>query len=70
MILNGSNIISIKNTYNLNLTKKINFIDNEIENSLENEIYAKRNENNIQLLDKNDYYLLFEVKKLKKKYHH
>ena len=67
LILNGSNIISIKNAYNLNLTNKINFIDNEIENSLENEIYAKRNENNIQLLDKNDYYLLFEVKKIEKK---
>ena len=31
------------------------------------EIYSKRNEEEVQLIDKNDYYLIFEISNLKKK---
>ena len=52
--------------YNLKLTKKYNFILETKDNELEEEIYSKRNEEKIQLLDKNDFFVLFEIKKIDK----
>ncbi len=64
-ILNGSSIENIKKKYNLNLEYLTNY-DGDGENIILKEIYQKRNGDKIQLLDKNDYFLLFEISKIKK----
>ena len=38
------------------------------ENELLKEIYSKRNSDKIQLIDKNDFYLLYEISNTKKYY--
>jgi len=65
-ILNGSNINEIAKKYNLNLLSKNNYRTKDNEDQILNEIYSKRNEDKIQLLDKNEYFLLFEVKNIEK----
>ncbi len=64
-ILNGFNIEDIKKKYNLELNY-INKYNNSGENEVFKEIYSKRNEDNIQLIDKNEYFLLFEISKKNK----
>ena len=64
-ILNGSGIENIKKKYNLNLEYSTSY-NGDGENKILREIYQKRNENKIQLIDKNDYFLLFEISKIKK----
>ena len=65
-ILNGSNIEDIKNNYNIKLKHFNNYKNSGENNEILKEIYKKRNEDKIQLIDKNDYYLLFEISKIKK----
>ena len=65
-ILNGFNIDQIKNKYNLATINKNNYTSNNEEDEILNEIYLKRNQEKIQLIDKNDYYLLYEIKKINK----
>ena len=64
-ILNGSGIENIKKKYNLNSEYYTSY-NGDGENKILKEIYQKRNEDKIQLLDKNDYFLLFEISKIKK----
>ena len=66
IILNGSNIEDIKKKYNLKLEYINNYNDDEQNNKILNEIYQKRNEDKIQLIDKNDYFLLYEISKINK----
>ena len=65
-ILNGSSIENIKKKYNLNFKNINSYNGDQDENKILKEIYQKRNEDKIQLLDKNDYFLLFEISKIKK----
>ena len=65
-ILNGLNINDIAKQYGINLISKNNYRIDENEEETLKEIYAKRNEDNIQLVDKNDYFLLFEISKINK----
>ncbi len=65
-ILNGSNIEEIKNKYNLNLEYFSNYNNDNEDNEILKEIYLKKNSDKIQLIDKNDYYLLFEISKINK----
>jgi len=65
-ILNGSNIEDIKKKYNLKLEYFNNYNNNDEKNEILNEIYQKKNDDKIQLIDKNDYYLLYEISKIKK----
>jgi len=65
-ILNGFNINDIAKKYNLNLISKINYRDDKNEEKNLKEIYSKRNEDKVQLIDKNDYFLLFEISKINK----
>ena len=65
-ILSGSNINEIAKIYNLKLVSKNKYKIKENEDDILKEIYSKRNEEKIQLLDKNEYFLLFEVKKIEK----
>ena len=64
-ILNGFNIEDIKKKYNLELNY-INKYNNSGENEVFKEIYSKRNEDNIQLIDKNEYFFFFEISKKNK----
>ncbi len=66
-ILNGSNIKEINEVYNLKLNEINNFILNDDSDEILEEIYSKRNQDKIQLVDKNDYYLIFEISNINKK---
>ena len=66
-ILNGSSIKEINEVYNLKPNEIKDFILNDNSDETLQEIYSKRNEDKIQLIDKNDYYLIFEISNLKKK---
>ena len=65
-ILTGANIEDIKIKYDLKLEYFNNYNNQENDNETLNEIYKKKNEDKIQLIDKNDYYLLFEITKINK----
>jgi len=65
-ILNGANIEDIKKKYNLELEYFNNYINDDEENVILKEIYQKKNDDKIQLVDKNDYFLLFEISKINK----
>ncbi len=66
-ILNGSNIREINELYNFKLTKINNFVLKDDSDELLEEIYSRRNKDKIQLVDKNDYYLIFEISNINKK---
>ena len=63
-ILNGFNVEDIKKQYNLKINYFRNYNYNDEDNKILNDIYQKKNEDKIQLVDKNDYYLLFEITKI------
>ena len=65
-ILNGFNINDISKKYNLTLVSKNNYQFDENDDDKLKEIYRKRNDDKIQLIDKNDYFLLFEITKINK----
>ena len=65
-ILNDSSIEDIRKIYDLKIEYLSNYNNEEKNNEIFKEIYEKRNDEKIQLLDKNDYYLLFEVTKINK----
>lgn len=60
-ILNGSAIDEIENEFKIDVVLAKEFINNNSTDELLNEIYSKRNEDKIQLIDKNDFYLLYEI---------
>ena len=66
-ILNGSNIREINESYNLKLNEINNFVLSDDSDEILEEIYSKRNQDKIQLVDKNDYYLIFEISNVNKK---
>ena len=66
-ILNGSNLNEISKIYNLKLDKISNFVLNDNSGEILEEIYSKRNQDKLQLIDKNDYYLIFEISNINKK---
>ena len=66
-ILNGSNLNEISKIYNLKLDKISNFVLNDNSDEILEEIYSKRNQDKLQLTDKNDYYLIFEISNINKK---
>ena len=61
-IINGENIEYISSKYKINLKKRNNYVKNISDEDFLQEIYDLRNENKTQLIDKEDYYLLFEIK--------
>ena len=60
-ILNGSAIDEIENEFKIDVVLAKEFINHNSTDELLNEIYSKRNEDKIQLIDKNDFYLLYEI---------
>ena len=61
-IINGENIEYISSKYKINLKKRNNYVKNISDEDFLKQIYDLRNENKTQLIDKEDYYLLFEIK--------
>ncbi len=66
-ILNGLSIKEINEIYNFKPNEIKNFILKDNSDETLKEIYSKRNEDKIQLIDKNDYYLIFEISNIIKK---
>ena len=65
-ISNGLDLNSIlKDITNKKIIKKKYLISNT-SNDLEKKIYQKRNENKVQLLDENDFYVIYEIKNINK----
>ena len=67
LIIDGKDINQIKNLYNLNLDDRSDHIPSNDEARIENEIYQNRNESKIRLVEKSDYYLLYEIQKIEKR---
>ena len=65
-ILNGSKINEVAENHNLKLVSKTKYKLDTNADEIVKEIYAKRNEEKINLIDKNDYFLLYEIKKVDK----
>ena len=65
LILNGKKINDIAKIYSLKTTNIERYDNNDGEEFIK-EIYKKRNTEKIQIIDKNDYFLLYEIKKIEK----
>ena len=65
-ILNQSNINEIKQKYNLILDSVNGYKFDKNSEEIIKEIYSKRNGDKLQLIDKDDFFLLFEIKKINK----
>ena len=68
-LANGLDIAQISNKYNLKLTNQKNYneISTDDKNILFEEIFANRNIQNAQIIEKDNYFILFEIKKINKK---
>ena len=66
-ILNGSNLKEIDEIYNLKINEIDKFVLKDDSDEILKEIYSRRNQDKIQLVDKNDYYLIFEISNIIKK---
>ena len=64
-IANGLDFNTIVNELKLNPVKKSNYIIDEKINEIEDKIYKKRNETKIQLIDENEYYILYTINEVK-----
>ena len=66
-IFNGSNIESLSNKYGLKLSEIKDFSGDNFNEDFFKEIYEKKDKEKIQLIDKNEFFLLYEIKnKIKK----
>ena len=65
-IINGENLKMISNKYQLNLKNKKNYFKSDKSDIILKQIYDLRNDGNVQLVDNDDYYLLFEIEKIRK----
>ena len=66
-LFNGTNIRQISKNFGLKLNTKDNYIDEiKDEDSIFNEIYKKRNEKKIQIIEKNNFFLLYEIDEIKR----
>tara|TARA_B100000965_G_C19554010_1_gene741372 strand:- start:165 stop:1589 length:1425 start_codon:yes stop_codon:yes gene_type:complete len=67
MILNGSDITKIKDKYNLKINKVNNyFIKKNEKNKILKEIYLTKENDKIQIVEKNNFFLLYEISNSKK----
>ena len=64
-LLNEESFESIVNQFNLEAYSKNDYSSNS-EDDIGEEIYNKRNESRAQLIDKEDFYLMYEIKNIKK----
>ena len=66
LIIDNNKIEKIAEKFNLNIRNIENYQPGKNSEDLLDEIYKKRNDQTIELLDKTDYFLLYEIKNLKK----
>ena len=66
LITNNNNINEISKKYNLKVKTHKEYYPENNKDELLNEIYKKRNSKVIDLVDKNNFFLLYEIKNLKK----
>lgn len=67
LIFDGASIDMIKDKYNLKLININDFyLNNDEKDESLNEIYLNRKSDNINLIDKSEYFLLYEIKEVKK----
>ena len=66
LITNNIDINEIANKYNLKTQNSNEYYPEKDNEDLLNEIYKLRKNTNINLIDKNDYFLLYEIKNIKK----
>ena len=64
-IFNGSKLNEIQKAYNLKIEVVSNFNNEMDSDEILQEIYSKRKEDKTQIIDKNDFYLLYEISNLK-----
>ena len=65
LILNGNNFNVILKSFSLKPTIIIEYDGNQNNKKFIYEIYQKRNQDKIQIVDNNDFYLLYEIKNIK-----
>ena len=65
-VLNGYSIKEISSNFNLKVSNIKDFKYTNNQDLIFKEIYQKRNQNKIQIVDKNDFYLLYEIESIKK----
>ena len=66
LISNNSNISKISKKYNLEVEINKEYYPEKNSDELLNEIYKNRNKKVLEIVDKNDFFLLYEIKNLKK----
>ena len=65
-VLNDTKIKEIAINFGLKISEINNFDDRNNNDLLFKQIYVKRNQDKIQIIDKNDFYLLYEINSIKK----
>ena len=65
-IFNGSKLNEIQKIHNLKIEVVSNFNNEMDSDKILQEIYSKRKEDKTQIIDKNDFYLLYEISNIKK----
>ncbi len=65
-ILNGYSFKEISSNFNLQVSKIKDFKYSNNQDLIFKEIYQKRNQDKIQIIDKNDFFLLYEIESIKK----
>ena len=65
-VLNNVAIENIANEYGLKIISKKNYVFNKLKDSLENTIYEMRSTEKYQLIDRNEFYILYNIEKIKK----
>ena len=65
-VLNDTKIKEIATNFGLKISKVNNFDDRNNNDLIFKQIYVKRNQDKIQIIDKNDFYLLYEINSIKK----
>ena len=65
-VLNDTKIKEIATNFGLKVSEVNNFDDRNNNDLLFKQIYVKRNQDKIQIIDKNDFYLLYEINSIKK----
>ncbi len=66
IIFNGSKLNEIQKAYNFKIEVVSNFNNEMNSDEILQEIYSKRKEDKTQIIDKNDFYLLYEISNVKK----
>ena len=65
-VLNDTKIKEIATNFGLKIFEVNNFDDRNNNDLIFKQIYVKRNQDKIQIIDKNDFYLLYEINSIKK----